>query len=402
MMRTGLHVIALAALMLVMGCGAPAAAPAPTGGASAAAAPRAQAPALTPEREKLLRELVARANQEGTVEAEVNDTAMPAAGAIKDAFLSRFAPYGLNIAVNIGAGQQPMIWGNAQSAIAAGGSPQYDAMLGQDDSEVLPRLKDGMLQPIENWQELLAAVDPAVADGSVKLDERSPEPFAGYGFHFDDRLKIMLFNPEVMPRDQLPKTYVEMADPRYKGQFIVPPWATAYGTGVLVYGQERWLETVGGIGQNAAGVGTYSQGAQQMLARQIAFQQDNLGDYFTQKSLGSNVPIDFAWFSDFTGLNSQYYVVPQRAKHPAAGTLWALFMATDAGRASWAPAYTAINVRSGRLPIDEQMRQGMAEAKTKIADFFTTPEGRTMVEWLATPEGEAYIDRMTKALSRRG
>ena len=114
------------------------------------------------------------------------------------------------------------------------------------------------------------------------------------------------------------------------------------------------------------------------------------------------MPVDFAWFSDFTGLNSQYYVVPQRAKHPAAGTLWALYMATDEGRASWAPAYTAINVRSGRLPVDEQMRQGMAEAKTQIADYFATPEGRGMVEWFGTPDGEAYIDRLTKALSRRG
>ena len=73
----------------------------------------------------------------------------------------------MNISVNIGAGQQPQIWGNMQTTVAAGGAPAFDAMLGQDDSEVLPRLKDGLLQPMDNWQELTTAPSiPAVADGT--------------------------------------------------------------------------------------------------------------------------------------------------------------------------------------------------------------------------------------------
>src|SRR5581483_3609597 len=215
------QVAALVVLVLVSACGPGGAANPAAGGAGSA--PKAAAPALTPERERLLRDLVARANQEGALEAEVADSAMPAAGAMRDAFLSRFAPFGLNVSVNVGAGQQPTIWNNAQAAIAAGGAPQFDAMLGQDDTEVLPRLKDGMLQPMANWQELLAAIDPLVADGTVKAEDRSPGPLAGYGIHFDDRLKIILFNPEVMPKDQLPKTYLDLADPRYKGKFAVPP-----------------------------------------------------------------------------------------------------------------------------------------------------------------------------------
>ncbi len=394
--------LGLIALVLLAACrGAPAASPSPV--SSVLAPPtRAPAPALPAERERLLRDLIARANQEGSLDAEVTDSAMPAAGAIRDAFLNRFAPLGLNITVNIGAGQQPAVWANAQAAIAAGGSPQYDAMLGQDGSEVYPFLKLGYLQPIENWRELLAAIDPAVADGRVKPEERSPDPFAGYGFIFDDRLKIILFNPEVMRKDQLPKTYLDLADPRYKGQFVVPPWATSYDTGILFYGKDRWLEVTERIGQNAAGVATYSAGAQQILARQIAFQQDNLGDYFTQRSLGPNVPVDFAWFSDFTGLNTQYYVVPQRARHPAAATLFVLYMATDEGRAAWAPAYVGINIRSGHLPVDEEIRQSIADSKTKLVDWFSTPEARAQLDWRDTPEGTDYMDRMTKALTRRG
>ena len=399
-MRSAKQIVALVVLVLVSACGSGSAAAPAAGGA--ASAPKAQAPALTPERERLLRDLIARANQEGALEAEVTDSAMPAAGSIKDAFVNRFAPLGLNIAVTISAGQQPQIWANMQAAVAAGGSPTYDAMLGQDDTEILPRLKDGMLQPIDNWQELLAAIDPLVADGTVKPEERSQEPVTGYGMYFDDRLKIILFNPEVMPKDQLPKTYLDMADPRYKGKFAVPPWATTYNMGALIYGKERWIDAVTEIGQNASGVATYAQGAQQMLARQIAFQQDNLGDYFTQKSLGSNVPIDYTWFADYTWRNRQYYVIPQRARHPAAATLFAIYMATDEGRAAWAPAYIAVNIQSGRLPMDEQIRQSIADSKTKVIDYFSTPQGRAIVEWFGTPEGEAYVDRLTKLLSRRG
>ncbi len=394
------QVAALVVLVLVSACGPGGAANPAAGGAGSA--PKAAAPALTPERERLLRDLIARANQEGALEAEVTDSAMPAAGAIRDAFVNRFAPLGLNIAVNISAGQQPQIWANMETTVAAGGTPTFDAMLGQDDTEVLPRLKDGMLQPMANWQELLAAIDPLVADGTVKAEDRSPGPLAGYGIHFDDRLKIILFNPEVMPKDQLPKTYLDLADPRYKGKFAVPPWATTYNMGALVYGKERWLDTIAQIGQNASGVATYAQGAQQILARQIAFQQDNLGDYFTQKSLGANVPVDFTWFSDFTGLNRQYYVIPQRARHPAAATLFAIHMSTDEGRAAWGPAYVAVNIKTGHTAIDDQIRQSIADSKTKVVDYFSTPEGQALAEWFDTPEGEAYVDRLTKALTRRG
>src|SRR5262249_18634734 len=160
-------------------------------GAAPASAQAAQAPALTPERERLLRDLIARADQEGSLEAEVIDSSMPGAMAIRDAFVNRFAPLGLNIQVNLGAGQQPPVWSGAQAAIAAGGAPQYDVMIGQDDNEILPSLKRGVLQRIDNWQELLAAIDPAVADGTVKPEDRSPEPFAGYGMIFDDRVKII-------------------------------------------------------------------------------------------------------------------------------------------------------------------------------------------------------------------
>jgi ABC-type Fe3+ transport system substrate-binding protein len=394
------QIAALVVLVLVSACGSGSGAAPAAGGAAGASKPAA--PALTPERERLLRDLIARANEEGALEAQVNDSAMPAAGALKDAFVNRFAPLGLNIAVNIGANQQPQVWANMQTTVTAGGTPVYDVMLGQDDNDVLPRLRMGLLQPVDNWRELVAAIDPLVADGKVKPEERSPEPFAGYGFHFDDRLKIILFNPEVMPKGQLPKTYLDLPDPRYKGKFAVPPWSLTYGAGAFVYGKERWLDVIGEIGQNASGVATYSQGAQQILARQIAFQQDNLGGYFTQLSLGANVPVDYTWFTDFTPLNSQYYVIPQRARHPAAGTLFAMYMATDEGRAILAPAYVAVNVQTGQSALDNQIRQTLADSKTNVVHYFSTPEGRAMVEWYNSPEGEAYSERLTKLLSRRG
>src|SRR5712692_2123039 len=96
------RIVSVATLLLVAACGAPATARPATGGGSAAPA-SAQAPALTPERERLLRDLIAKANQEGSLEAEIVDSAMPATTAIRDAFVSRFAPLGLNIQVNLGA-----------------------------------------------------------------------------------------------------------------------------------------------------------------------------------------------------------------------------------------------------------------------------------------------------------
>ena len=81
------------------------------------------------------------------------------------------------------------------------------------------------------------------------------------------------------------------------------------------------------------------------------------------------------------------------ARHPAAGTLFSLFMSTDEARAALAPAYIALNTRSGYLPLDVQIRQSLADGNTKLVDWFSTPEARTLLDWLAQPRGNEYQER---------
>ena len=57
---------------------------------------------------------------------------MPPAGTLRDAFVNRFAPLGLNISVNMAAGQQPQIWADVQTTLADRARRSIDALVGQD------------------------------------------------------------------------------------------------------------------------------------------------------------------------------------------------------------------------------------------------------------------------------
>lgn len=380
---------------------APAAVPSSAASPSAVASPSPApqgSPVSSAVAQQALQALIQQANQEGDLEAEVVDTAMPAADSIKASFLQHFQPLGLNITMNIGAGNQPTVWANMGSAIALGSPPQYDASLGEDDEETYP-FRDRIPQ-VANWQALLTAINPAVANGTVRAEDVSPTIFAGYAFKFDDRLKVLVFNPNVITKDNLPKTFTDWVDPRYKGQYPVPPYAGPFTQGSLVYPQAQWLQMLGTLGQNAAEVDSYAAGIQKILSGQLAFEDDNLADYFTQKGLSANAPVDYAVLQDFTAQNSQFYSVLKGAKHPAAGTLFALWETTDEARAAWAPAYVSVNVTTGHAPLDQQVDATIKSSGSRLINFFDTTDGQQLLQSLDSPDGTQYMNGIVSAITQ--
>jgi len=372
-------------------------------GSSLAGQPQASAGAALPPgaaNSDLVKSLIARANQEGSLAVETVDSSMPAAGTIKSGFIQAFQPLGLHIDVQVGAGQQPAVWANAQAAISTGVAPQYDAMLGPI-SEVYPYFKENLLQPIDNWQELVTAVNPSAANGTVKIDNYSPAPLAGKALLFNELYKVMIYNSTVS-QDKLPTSYADMTNPKFKGRFYVPPWSGAYDYGIFAYPKDKWLEMAKQIGQNAADVQTYPAGIQKILAGNADFQQDNLDDYFTQKALSANSPVAYGWFNDITAIDLQFYVVPVKAKHSAAATLFAAWATTDAARANWSPSYVAVNLRTGHLPQDEAVRKSLDAAKPKIGGVLDSPDGLATLDWLSTPAGQAYEKALVQGLTKRG
>ena len=109
--------------------------------------------------------------------------------------------------------------------------------------------------PLEYLQSkgLLAKVDPATL---ARTPSRFNSP-AGDWVGVSARVSVLVYNPHVIPRSQLPTSVLQMASPRYRGKLAIAPGETDFQpivTSVMhVYGRERALSWLQGIKANAAG-----------------------------------------------------------------------------------------------------------------------------------------------------
>ncbi len=344
-----------------------------------------------------LKEMIAQAQKEGALRAQIISTASPEANKIKQAFLKRF---GLNINVDISFGNESTEYQKAETALKTGGLPAFDVMNGEDGNN-LNFINQGFLLKIDNWQALLAEIHPLVRSGKVKPAEISPEPFTGFSFLLGNRNKVLLYNTKLVSPDQLPQAYPDLADPKHQGKFAVPPWSSTWEMGRLVYPQDKWLQTVDTIGKNAAGVMTFAASLERILLGDLWYAQSNFEYVWSTKAKDPNAPLGYKIFKDATFMNRVLYAVPLRSRHPAAATLFGLWMTTDEGRMLLSPAHWQENVEVGQTEMDMQVREAIKASKTKVVSWFQDEKARAELKWLSTPDGKKYSEAIGRALTQR-
>ncbi|HTE85683.1 MAG TPA: hypothetical protein VK821_13215 [Dehalococcoidia bacterium] len=348
---------------------------------------------------ELLKGLIAKANQEGSLSVETVDSVLPASESVKKAFLQYFQPMGLKLDVQFAGGpSQTAAWENAQTAINSGSAPQFDLLLGNGAPQVYPFLS--ITAPIDNWQALLKVVNPDAASGQSKVEDYSPAPFTGQALLFCDYYSVLAYSTQVST-DSLPSKLSDLADPKYNGRFVVSAYSTdSLFKLVVVYGKDKALEIAEGIGANEAGVEASAAGIQDILARSIDFEWEPIDNVLTQKALNADVPLDYKWFTDVTPFEQQFYAVPLESKHPAAATLFALWSTTDVARTSYVPTRIWLNLSTGHTANDEAVKKTLDDLKPEVVSL-TSTEGLPTLKFLDTAEGKAYSDAFSQALTKR-
>ncbi len=74
-------------------------------------------------------------------------------------------------------------------------------------------------------KKLLAAVDPATLANVPAADSAPDGTWSG----ISERISALVYNPTMITPDQLPKSVLDMADPKYKGQFELAPGEADFG-----------------------------------------------------------------------------------------------------------------------------------------------------------------------------
>lgn len=356
------------------------------------------AAAASEEGKKTLDELIAKAKKERVLDTTVVSQAGKTGPRLVAAFKKRFGLDDLKVNMNVGG--QSSEETQIMAALKAGAPPHLDAFTGSDDY-IIKIVEEGLAAEVPNWQAVLAEVNPLVGSGQVKPEVVSPSSFAGYGFLWAGRNKVLVYNPTLIKKEDLPKTRADIAKPQYKGKYILSTFVSEWQYGVLVHDKDEWLKTVDQMGKNAFGVMHLTEGRNRLLLGEFAFFPGNEYHYLESKDKDKDAPIDYVFYEDGTASTRLLYVVPKAARHPAAAMLFSMWMSTPEAEAIWQPGSFYTNVHFGQSDMDKEMRAKLEESHSELLSFYDTPEAMKWLAWYATEEGRAYRSALNNAVRQR-
>ena len=341
-----------------------------------------------------LKGLIEGARKEGRLNVTVVTSQGAKGGeALGEGFKRRFGLGDMKITFDLNQGTA----GDAHKAIAehqSGIPPTFDAMYFVDEAVLL--LKDaGAISRIDNWQSLLAEIAPEAHKVREKL---SPAPFDGYAFTWATRTNALLYNPNLIAREELPKTLTEYGNPKYKGKYSVPPWITRAIIGTLKYDKDEWLNIVRSWGRNKGHMLAFNAGIDRLLLGELAFLSANAYYYYAEKDRDPKAPIGLSFFDDLTTLHRAMNVVLAGARHPNAAKLFTLWSIGEEASLLFQKHSYAPNVYLGKKgPLSTAIVSELEKRNIKPVTWFDTPQTVKEFLWYETAEGKKYAQAIDRA-----
>jgi len=350
------------------------------------------------EGRKLLKDLIEKARKEGSLDTATVTQLGPGVPKLVKAFNQRF---GLNLKITVALGDQAGKFAKMLITLRAGGRPQFHNLTGSANDAIVTVSK-GYATPVKNWKPLLAEVNPTVASGQVNPNEVSPPVVGGRAFIWGSRTKAMVYHTELASVETIPRRVIDLADPKFKGKFTVAPWTDIFEQGIMVYKDKaKWLKTMDQIGKNAAGVMRYQPALNRILLKEYAYTYMNSAEYWGVKARDAEAPIGLHWFSDYTPLSPMMYLIPRGSRHPAAATLWSLWMTTPEAQTILQAASPQENLIYGQSDIDNRSRAAIKKSGSRLISYLESPETVATLKWWATDEGKKYRSKLKAAVTQR-
>jgi iron(III) transport system substrate-binding protein len=158
--------------------------------------------------------------------------------------------------------------------------------------------------------------------------ERMEEFFAGgKGLDWFHLTYCLVFNTGAIKREELPKTWDELADPKWKSQFAFSSIGSPFGILGISRGAQPAIETVKKIQANAPRLGRGSpEIVELIITGEVPFGVADTASAEARKRAGA--PIDWALLDAIPFTRTAVYV-PKFAPHPQAARLFAAWMSHD-------------------------------------------------------------------------
>ena len=350
-----------------------------------------------PSAQRRVQQLVDGARKEGQVNLFlVTSLSDRGAKELNQAFNRRF---GLNVKFNSTLGDASRQFSQTVQELKIGLPPSFDGMY-VSETFVFQLLAEGGIERVEGWEELLKEISP---EAYAIRDRVSPLDLSGYAFAWGTRAKVMNYNTNLITEKELPKTRVEMGDPKYAGMYFMPPFITDAEYGILVYPKDKWLEVVRTWGKSKPTILAYEAGLQRMLLGEFKFAPSNDYYMFKYKSRDTKTPIGLAYYGDLTPLTYAWHVVRKNARNPNAAKLFALWAtSSEANQIFENLEYAATgNMLLKTGPMSRLISQSLERQNIKPVSWWDSKKNQDLLRWYATDEGRAYSRELSAAQSGR-
>ena len=253
-----------------------------------------------------------------------------------------------------------------------GAMPSYDLLT---LSSTIATANQGNVLENVDWKALLSA--------GTNPDVVHDNPLMRGGIVYKTAHLGLMYNPEKVKANEVPRTLGDLANPKWKGKGGIQNYANAWQRLSFLLGKEKVISALRAILKNGAIQGTYIDQVNRYLLGEIWF--CFVSSEFTESTREKGMPT--AWQSlEFSDIREYSTVVRKGAKNPHGAKLVSLYLASPEGaKFVYEEAKGGTLYYPGNYEHDIRMqnqKQGIKEIfgdrMTDLLEFYTSKEAQQL------------------------
>ncbi|MDH3242110.1 MAG: extracellular solute-binding protein [Alphaproteobacteria bacterium] len=307
--------------------------------------------------------------------------------------------FGLDKTFKIIEGRDNTFTTKMMATLDIGGRPKL-AFYATNGGDMLSFVTGGYAEKIKDWKAVLAEINPRVKSGKVDANAVSPKGYEGYAIAHSNRLKGVGYNKKLISLKDLPRTYAEMASPKYKGQYAIEPWTSHWEALGHSYYPDRldpFLKIIDAIGANTYVVSRSHQLVPRMALGEIKFMTLNAEVMAAFIADNPGAPLDYYFMDDLVLVETTLVFIPPKSPAPASAALWAMFLShpdVQALRDAKAP-----NIMYGEKNSDLEMKARLKGKK--VWDWQTDKQAMAYWKWINAKEQKKFRGAIKQAIRQK-
>jgi len=232
--------------------------------------------------------------------------------------------YGVDLDITITPSTDyPKFYAEALMEKKIAAPPSYDLMTFNAYNGIRG-FSEGIFEKLD-WRPLLAkGAPPEVLSGTPP----QVKELYGLGLIYFSSDRGIIYNPERIPADKVPKTIADLADPQWKGKVGVNNYPNVWAEIAFIRGKEKTFSDLRAMLKNEAIQGLYTDVFNRYLLGEvpIIYVTSQYLEYARAKGMPS------AWQTlEFSSMNLYHLMLRKGTRRPNAAKLVAIYLASPAG-----------------------------------------------------------------------